>query len=241
MSGPYAESVLAQLMEAGKRQQQRRRRRVATSIAAAVAAITGSVVLLLPNPAAADVRITIEGGFVEVHLTDRDATRDGIVDAFEDEGLTVSVDTGPTGPSEVGAFVFVEMQNGDAAQVEAPAVDGSFSTFRVREGWVGDLRVTLGREAVSGEDYLRATDSFLEGEPLHCAGVHGQTLADGAAELGRFNVLVNLGPAGSSGGQVDLPAALQQHPDWVVTSSASFSATELVVTAEPVEPRDDRC
>ena len=109
MTSPFQDALREQLRAAAIRELQRstrrRRVRIGAAIAAVVAAAVGAVAVLSPSPAAAEVEVRIEDGFVEVRLTDLDATPREVEAAMRERDLEVAVVRVPVGPSLVGRFL----------------------------------------------------------------------------------------------------------------------------------------
>jgi hypothetical protein len=208
---------------------------VGAIIGAAIASITSAAVLLLPNPASADVEVTIENGVVEVRLTDLSSTPEEVVDALRDNGLNAEVDSLPTGPSNVGRFVAAYTTGGGINIERLDPRGGSFSGFQLPVDWPGTLTLSLGRAADGGEPYQAFSNPFGPDEPLRCANVFGQTLRDAADELDRFTASVHVLRAGVLAEQLTLQKALTSDlGTWVITGGQAVSATHVLLEVEQV-------
>ena len=240
MTTPFAQALREQLMQAAVREQRRRRRtKIGAAVSAALAAIVSSVVLLAPNPAGADVEVTVENGIVEVRLTDLHSSPQDVIDALREKGLTATVDALPTGPSGVGRFVRVHVIGDVQVTVTPSGRNGNaFTSFTIPEDWEGRLVISLGRAAEPGEAYEAFTDAFAEGEPLHCRGVFGRRIADVVDELEDLTVGIAVYRDGVFVGQVPLDEALRRGDGGlVIIGGGALAADHVVLDAEATEPR----
>ena len=246
MTSPFQDALREQLRAAAIRDLQRaprrRWRRIGAAAVAVVAAVVGAVALLSPSPAGADVEVRIEDGFVEVRLTDLDATPREVEAAMRDRDLEVEVVRVPVGPSLVGRFLGVQVPDVPGRPVETFREEGvGFQGFRVPLGWPGELVVQLGSKAAPGEDYGVGSDAFADDEPLHCEGVQGSTLAAARGALGDLSVRVL--PEGFIGGPfaLDAPEATE-YSSWFIVAARTFSADAVLVQlSEAPPPREEGC
>jgi hypothetical protein len=187
------ESALGdELAQAARRLRRPPRRRVALAVAGVGAVVAAGVAMLVgPQPASADVRVTRENGRIEVLLTDLESDPDEVEEALRAEGLDVAVEGVPTGPSSWGRFTGVVASDPDVLDVQDQGQrGGAFLGFSVPEDWNGTLDIGLGRPAADGEDYAAFTDAFGDGEPLECTGVRGGTLDAALDDLEGLEVSV---------------------------------------------------
>jgi hypothetical protein len=189
---PFAERLRADLLAAAAersgRPSKRRRSLQLASIGAAIIAIVVAIVLVQVHGtkvASAGVDITIENGQIQVRLTDLEHRPQVIEDAVRAAGIDLTVQDAPVGPSLVGKFVTNVSSAPIEALVQPVDVDhlGNFGGFAVPVDWKGHLDLVVGRPAVAGELYLRASDAFAVGEPLHCSALRTATGGEAASEL----------------------------------------------------------
>lgn len=192
MSSPFHIAFREELLEAAQRASARRRRRFRLGLGALFAAVLGTLAWLVPDPVAADVSVRVVDGFVEVTLRGPVDSNDEILDALERHDIDAAVRSVPTGPSAVGRFISVEADGaGSPSDVEMLDPHGpAFGGFRLREGIDTGVTIGLGRPAEPGEPYEAYTNPFDQGEPLHCRGVLGQTLADAAEHVDGLTITV---------------------------------------------------
>ena len=238
MSGPFDQAFRGELLRVARRDERRRRYTVRGAIVAAVAAVAGVLAITLPgNPAAADVRVTVENDQLEVRLTDSTSTPREVLEALHDHGITATtVGSVPTGPSSVGRIVRVVFEEaaGSPAHVTYLAPSGSaYLGFRVPADWPGEMTISLGRPARPGEAYDGPTDAFLPGEALHCAGLRGRTLAEAADAVGDLTVRVAIHAGPDLGRQLTLSEALAaDYGGWHVNRAFAVSATAVVLEVD---------
>ena len=238
-------SLRAELMNAARRRVGRRRRPerrlvlVVVAVAAVVIAIVAAVQLRTAPPAAAGVDVTVTGGQVMVRLTELEH-RPGVIEAaVRKAGLNVEVVAVPAGPSRVGEFMTV------AATADLPPelrvidgqASGSFGGFVLPQGWPGRLLLNVGRPAKGDENYVRFSDAYAKGEPLHCSGVYGLTASQTVARLPKGKVHFDFFAFSSAGeAPARLPAAAVSSSPFAgyrVSDAVAQSAHEVVITITP--------
>jgi hypothetical protein len=240
MTSPFQDALREELLAAARRDLQRasrrRRGRIGAAVAAAVASVAGGIAILVPSPAAAEVEVRVDHGVVEVRLKDLDTSADEVRAALSAKGLRARVVGVPVGPSLVGRFVGVEITQDPDQPIERFADDGfGFDGFRVHEGWAGELVLDFGRAAGRGEPYGAGSDAFAAGEPLHCSGTYGASLADAEGRLRRLQVEVV--PEGRIGGPLALDAPeLAPDADWFVRGARALAADHVLLQIGPTPP-----
>jgi hypothetical protein len=184
---------------------------------------------------------------LEVELTDSTASPQEVLAALRDHGIAAVVEAVPTGPSGVGRFVRVafEEQAGSDLRVTYLEPSGSaYLGFRVPADWPGQMTISLGRAARGGEAYDGPTDAFLPGEPLHCSGVRGATVAAAADSVDDLTVRVEVREGAELGRQLPLSEALgSAYRRWYVTHAVAVSATSVIleVASAPAGGGDPAC
>jgi hypothetical protein len=246
MTSPFQDALREELLAAARRDLQRsprRRGRIAAAVAALAAAIAGSVAILLPSAASADVEVRVEDGVVEVRVRDLDTTATEVGDALAAKGLPARVVGVSVGPSLVGRFVGVTILADPAQPIEQLSDDGfGFDGFRVHQGWSGQLVVEFGRAARAGERYAVGSDAFADGEPLHCTGVLGATLAVAGATLD--DLQVDAVPDGRIGGPLPVGSPdLAPDAGWFVHGARAVAADHVILEIGPdaPAPAEERC
>ena len=213
----------------------RRRSPLPAALAAAAVILVVSVVgflALSSEPAAAGVEVLRDDRGVLVRLTGTGASAEAIERAAATEGLDVTVEEVPVGPSNVGRFVSV---SGSAPPELVELIDadgtGTARGIRIPFDLEGDVVLSVGRSARGDETWAVASDATRRGELLACESVHGMELAD-AAELaseaaGSVRILVR-----TTGEEVALDE-VSRYPDVTVDRIVSPSPDTLWIYAEP--------
>lgn len=236
-ASPFQSALREELRAAAIRDLRRRRTRrrsgFLASAVAALAAIFGAITVITVDPAAADVEVRIRDGLVEVRIVGEGTTPDEVREAMEDAGLRVVVDGPPVGPSLVGRFVLVQLDDPSAREVEYLDSDGyGFDGFVVPEGWSGRLLIRVGARADGDETYEVGSDAFAAGEPLDCAR-EGTMLRDLRTALDELNVTVR------APGLAPIPLTDQapgQFADWYVVSASALSAADVLLLVQEEQP-----
>lgn len=241
MTSPFQDALRAELVTAARRDRRRRRGRIAGAVTAAAAAAAGSVALLWPSPAAADVEVRFRGDDVVVSIVDLQTDPDEVRDAMEDAGLAAEVVGAPTGPSAVGRFAGVSLTAPGPVPVTTSGSDGvTFDGFVVPRDYPGTILITVGVPAEPGQMYDVGTDALAPGEPLACRAVVGRTVAD-LPPLSGLEVRVIPQPA-SSPIAIDAPE-VDPYLGWYVTGARATSRASVVLlaSADPVPRQDPTC
>jgi hypothetical protein len=131
-------------------------------------ATRGDVMAIVTNPYAAQSRLNAE---------------------FARRGYQITVSLLPVSPSLVGTVLY--MSEGSSAMFLEPIEHGPCLSggggcrigIRIRQGFSGSGAIALGRPAQGGESYASEASAFAPGEPLHCSGLLGGTVADAANAL----------------------------------------------------------
>jgi hypothetical protein len=240
----YLDRLRVVLVEAAEGRRRRRAatavRRLAavTAVAVVALAIATAVELRTAEPAGAGVEVTHAGGDITVRLTDLEHRPAVIERALREAGIDAHVVAEPAGPSRVGLFLASRGRGALPSELRPLDEDDVFfPAFVIPEGWTGRLDLEVGRPARRGEQYVRYSDAFAPGEPLHCSGLLGRSATAAAAHLPaaargvRFQAL---GPGSSV--PVDLtPADVGPSPfaHYVVAGAIAVSPTSVVVTVTP--------
>lgn len=245
MTSPFQEALRAELMAAARRDLGRRRRgRLAGALAAASAAVAGSLALLWPSPAAADVEVRFRGDEVEVRIVDLRTDPDEVRSAMREAGLAVDVQGTPTGPSAVGRFVSATVPEGGEIPVTYGSDGVTFDAFVVQRDYVGTLVIVVGVPASGDELYGFGTDALAPGEPLACQALVGRTVSAVPAVPGVEVQVLPLGVTAGSGGPIELddPRAAP-FTSWYVTEVRTTSRRSILVlaAADPVRLQDAKC
>lgn len=235
MTSPFQDALREELLQAAHRSVRRRRRgRISAGVAAITAAVGGSLALLWPSPAAADVEVTIRDGIVEVRIVDLITDPGEVREAMDEAGLDAEVVGAPTGPSAVGRFVGVGLLEGDGGQVDPLGSDAySFDGFRLPEGWEGTLVISVGVPARPGQDYDFGSNALARGEPFACRPLVGRTVAEARAAGDLEGAAVRVGPTMVSMAPVPLddPAA-RPYLDWYIAGADATSADSVQLTVQ---------
>jgi hypothetical protein len=245
MTSSFHDELGRELLRVGLQEQRRRRRRVRAAVASFLAAAGGSLTLLWPNPAAADVEVRFEGGRVVIHITDSGASPGEVVDALRDAGLDASAEGLTTGPSSAGRFVRAAVVGGaDQPVVLDPAPMGaSFRTFSLPEGFSGELTLGVGVAGQGSGRYDVPSDAFGPGEPLRCRGVLGARLREAAGELGELDVSIRTFRDGLFLGEMPLADALSSETaGWFVDVGIATGPESVTLTVvEEPGAQESRC
>jgi hypothetical protein len=236
---PFERALRDELVAAAEREphgrphrQPHRARRIGLGVIAAVAALLTALALTTAHPATADVEVRTRGSRVEVVLTGDDPDPAALVRAVRKAGFAAALVEVPTGPSRVGRYLGYSGDD-DIEDLDPTALDGSArSGFSVPKGWAGHLVVHEGRLARTGEPYGASTDAFAPGEPLHCSGLRGATVASLAHRLTDLHVRVQTLGAGSGPQLALADAVASDFASWRVTGALTVSADEVVLRAE---------
>lgn len=240
MGEHFQRALLEQLLTSEARVAERRRgrrRRWTAGVGAAVAAVAAVVgsLALTGSPAAADVRVTFEGPFVRVTLTDLDTKPREIVSALADAGFEASVRLDPVGPSNVGRFTSVVMSSGlDLDQGSRLVPDDGVSAFVFLRGTSGALEIGLGRAAEPGEVWVIPSDATAEGEVLHCVDVVGRRIRDVRRELRGIDVRA-ADPGAAPAAVVDAAT-----DDRVISSVEATGSDAVILRVQPPGTPVDR-
>lgn len=213
----------------------RRRSPVPAALAAAAVVLVVSVagfLALSSDPVAAGVEVLRDDRGVLVRLTGTGAPADAIEQAAAAEGLDVTVDEVPVGPSNVGRFVsatgselpeFVELIDADGT--------GTARGIRIPFDFEGDVALSVGRPARDDEAWAVASDATRRGELLACEPVQGMDLREAAdlasSAAGSVRILLR-----TTGEEVALDA-LSSYPDATVDRIVSPSPDMLWIYAQP--------
>lgn len=155
-------------------------RLVAASMTLLVA--VAAVVVMRTGDAHAAVEVIRADGFVHVRLVDLETRPEEIVAAARDAGVDLTVSAVPVGPSMVGRFISLTATELPPEMI--PTDDGAvgstthYTSFRVPEGFGGELRVHLGRQARPGEEWIAASDALAPGELLECQDLLGKRVEE---------------------------------------------------------------
>lgn len=239
MTSPFERAFREELLRVARRDQRRRRYTIRGAIAACGAVVAGLIAALVPgSPAAAEVRVTLRNDVVEVEVTDAKSSADDVLRALHAHGLDdVRVDGVPTGPSNVGRFLRVEFQEQAGSKLQVTYLDPSgagWYGFRVPADWPGVMTISIGRTAHRGEPYDTGSSPFDDGEPLHCAGVLGNSLGSAAGSLDALDVTIFIAEGADYGSHLDHDAALRSlYRDWYVTGGAMTSAERVLLDIKP--------
>ena len=189
MTLPFERALGEELVRSAERDQRRRHRRrmrggIGGAVAAVAAGIAAAVAVLAPSSASADVEVWVDDGTIVVELAGGRVDGDELLDALHDEGVDVVIEEEPAGPSRVGHAISVVVAPGDplgSREIDIRSdADGEGQIFTIPQDWFGTLTIVLGRRAEEGEGYTSSSDTFDEGEPLHCSGIYGLTLREAA-------------------------------------------------------------
>jgi hypothetical protein len=233
----FLEQLRAEVGAAARRDTGPARRRGPLPAVLAAAAVilvvaVGAFLVMGDEPVAAGVEVLRDDRGVLVRLTGTGAPADAIEDAAAAEGLDVTVDEVPVGPSNVGRFVsatgselpeFVELIDADGT--------GTARGIRIPFDFEGDVALSVGRPARDDEVWAVASDATRPGELLACEPVHGMDLGDAvqlaSSAAGSVRILVR-----TTGEEVALDA-LASYPDATVDRIVSPSPDTLWIYAEP--------
>ena len=159
--------------------------------AAAILLATGSAVA--PTPADAVSFRSSGNGAIIATVTDPYATRARLNAAFAKQGLHITINLFPVSPSAVGRVFYISVSNLHGPQIE-PLREGDRCTsdnaecaigLRIPKGFTATATIGLGRPARPGEPYESSSGAFAPGEPLHCSGLLGATVARALSLLER--------------------------------------------------------
>lgn len=195
-----------------------------------VVAVAGFVALS-PDPVAAGVEVLRDDRGVLIRLTGAGTSPEAIERAAASEGLALSVDEVPVGPSNVGRFVSATgSELPELIELIDPDGTSTAAGIRIPFEFDGELALSVGRAAEEGEEWAAASDATQAGELLACEPVRDMTLdravelADAAAE----SVRIILRTTGQEIDPVDLP----DHPDATVDRIVSPAPDVLWVYAQ---------
>jgi hypothetical protein len=238
MTSRFHDELGRELLRVGLQEQRRRRRRIRAAAASVLAAAAGSLTLLWPNPAAADVEVRYEGGRVVIDITGNGASPEEVVDALRDAGVDAAVDGQSTGPSGVGRFVSAHVVGGEDQPIviDPEPIGSAFRTFSIPEAFSGKLTLGVGVPSDGPGRYEASSDAFGRGEPLRCRGVLGARLQDVTEELREFDVSVRTYREGLFLGELPLADALESETaDWFIDAGISNGprTVALQVVEEP--------
>lgn len=238
---PFETTLRDELTRAAGRPSPPRAPRIVAVVAAVVtvtAAAVGLLTVVDTETAAADVKITREGGRIEVLLTDLESSADEIESALRAEGLDIDVEAVPTGPSNVGRFVG-ETASADGLE-DLRRIDETgpaFLGFSIPDDWHGALTVRVGRAARRGEAYRAFSDAFAPGEPLACADAYAVALADVARSLRGVEISIQPFEDGVASRVLSLDEALDGgYGQWHVTGGVAFSSDSLSIDIQRERP-----
>ena len=245
MTSPFQEALGAELRAAAYRDLERRRRRrlrtrVGAAFAAVVAAVTGTFALW-PSAASAGIDVRVRDGNLEVRIVDLQTDPREVAREMEAHGLPVEVMGIPTGPSAVGRFVSLRLDEGVIPITRSGSDGYSFDGFIVPDDYPGKLLIGVGVEAKRGQGYDYGSDALAPGEPMACQDVIGLRVSEVEAPEG-IDLVVFPVPATVGAIDLDDPAA-DPYRDWYVRSADAMSASQVFLTAspDPVPHKDPPC
>jgi hypothetical protein len=185
--------------------QRRRRPRALGALGAlgATAAVAVTVMVLAtdsavgPAPAEAVSFHTASSGDIVATVTDPFATRARLNAAFAKQGLHIRISLIPVSPSAVGKVVYLTVSSSRGPQI-GPLREGHCVSagadcligLRIPRDFTATATIGLGRPAKSGEKYESQASAFAPGEPLHCSGLLGATVAHALPVLERDKLTV---------------------------------------------------
>ena len=217
-------------------------RRPAAPLLAAAAAVVAVAALgfavARPEPASADVDVSVRGGLVHLRLVDAEHDPEAIEAAAAGAGLDVAVEAVPAGPSQVGRFLMLEQRGERPGELRPLDADGdTFAGFVLPVGWDGTLQLRVGRPARAGEGYVTFTNAESAGEPLACTGIGGATPAEALEILDGRDLDVTWQVVGERS-QVVPPDDLAGFDDHRVAMALGTApgAVVLVLTADGAPP-----
>jgi hypothetical protein len=169
---------------------------VAVPTVAAVVLATGSAVG--PTPADAVSFHTTRHGYILASVTDPFATRTRLNAAFARQGLHITINLIPVSPSAVGRVVYMGISNSRGPQIQSlrqgdgcvSAATGCLIGLKIPKHFTATATIGLGRQAKPGETYASGASAFAPGEPLHCSGLLGATVARALPVLARDKLTV---------------------------------------------------
>lgn len=233
---------------AGRSSQRRRRplklglagAATATAAAALVAALTaGSAVS--PTPADAVSFRTASSGEIVATVTDPFAAQAQLNAAFAKQGLNITVNLVPVSPSIVGTVLYV---GGSTAVSQIQSLQGGHCLtggggcpigLKIPKDFTGRGAITIGRPARRGEEYESATSAFAPGEPLHCSGLLGASVASATPALERDKLTMKWNEVESDPSNTSSTTrTLEQPPTHSYIWGAELSSPgHLTLTTEP--------
>ena len=159
---------------------------LAAGAASTVVAVTLSTTSDVgPAPAEAVTFATAPSGAIVATVTEPFAAQSRLDAAFASQGLKITVNLLPVSPSIVGTVLGVGESNSGAAQIRSlqggnclMGGGGCPIGVEIPRGFTGTGSITLGRPAKPGERYQSSASLFAPGEPLHCSGLLGSSVAD---------------------------------------------------------------
>lgn len=162
---------------------------VVAMLATAAGLLTSGSAIAPSTAVGAVVFRTAQGGEVIATVKDPFAAQQVLDEEFARHGFDITVDLVPVSPSLVGTVVYTSEE--DSNDWIQPLRHGSCLNggggcaigVRIKSAFTGHGYITLGRPARSSEAYESQASAFAAGEPLHCSGLLGATVAQAARSL----------------------------------------------------------
>jgi hypothetical protein len=182
---------------------------------------------------------TAADGDVIATVVEPFAAQTQLEQAFARRGFDIQVSLVPVSPSLVGTLVYASEEDGaDSIQplLQGPCLAGGVGCsvgVRILSSFEGRGYITLGRAARAGEAYASTASAFAPGEPLHCSGLLGATVAQALPRLesdhlqAQWREDVNVGSSSRAKELATLPPG---NYIWEATLSAPG---RLIVFTEP--------
>jgi hypothetical protein len=190
---------------------------------------------------------TAADGDVIATVVEPFAAQTQLEQAFARRGFDIQVSLVPVSPSLVGTLVYASEEDGaDSIQplLQGPCLAGGSGCsvgVRILSSFEGRGYITLGRAARVGEAYATTASAFAPGEPLHCSGLLGATVAQALPRLESGHLQAQWREdvsTGASSRAKELPTPPAGNYIWEATLSAPG---RLVVFTEPTPwPADAR-
>lgn len=238
-----------------ERRRHARRRRARTGLLALAATIicaatSISFIALQNDEAQAALRVTVVADGLLVEIDDLNATPDAVEAAAQAAGLQLSVTPVPVGLSNVGRFIALTSDQ-PVTSIERVGVDpvsGSFTGFRIPNGFDGTLDFEIGRAARPGEQWVATSDALAPGEVLECQDLVGATAVDAAEATSKLDLDRRWFSVSSDRGAREIGGDLSDYSSWKVSrvlatgdNEVLFELTESGEAPMFVAPTEPRC